>query len=150
MPAEIPMSSPRKTPAWFPYITCPSLWLYDHSMLHCTLHRSSPTSFRKVMAIAWSLNRNVRNILFGASSSRSIPRPYENVGTNGIFRRRSSYCFAISEISSTLSNQATTTLVVWSVLVVYSNDWWQFGWRQALWVFHKKREGTIERNSADR
>ena len=48
--------------------------------------------------------------IVAASSYSNIPRPYENRGTNGNTRRRSSYCLTICAISSTITNQATYTL----------------------------------------
>jgi hypothetical protein len=53
-------------------------------VLHWTLLRIKPTSYRKCMAIASSLNRYVRKRLFGPPSSFNIWRAYENHGTNGL------------------------------------------------------------------
>ena len=53
-------------------------------VLHCTLLRSSPTFLRNCIAKPSSQNRYVRKFLFGTPSSRSIRRPYEALGTNGI------------------------------------------------------------------
>jgi hypothetical protein len=50
----------------------------------CTLPRTS-------MSSACWLNRYVRSILFCAPAWRSIRRPYENLGTNSILRKHSSY-----------------------------------------------------------
>jgi hypothetical protein len=67
-------------------------------MLHCTLLRSKPTSFRNCMAMTWSQKSYVRNILFGPPSSRSIACPYDNLGTNGIPCKRFSYSVTTSQI----------------------------------------------------
>jgi hypothetical protein len=42
------------------------------------------------MAIEWSVNKWIRNNLFGPPSDRSILRPYDNLGTDGMLRTRSS------------------------------------------------------------
>jgi hypothetical protein len=65
-------------------------------VLHCTWLRSKPTSWRNRMAIGWSVNRNVRNNLFGPPSSLNSPRPYENLGKCCILRRRCSYSLTTS------------------------------------------------------
>jgi len=41
-------------------------------VLQCTLQWSKPTSFKNCIAMAWSQNKNVRNILLGPPLSRSM------------------------------------------------------------------------------
>jgi hypothetical protein len=112
-------------------------------MLHCTLLRSSPTSFRKLMAIAWSLKTYVKN-QFGAPSSRSIRCPYKNRGTSCNRCRSSSYYLKISAICSTMTNKATYTLRLYKDAEATIGG--GYGRRQALRVFHTKCEGTVARN----
>jgi hypothetical protein len=71
-------------------------------VIHCTLLQSKRTSFRNCMTIAWSLKRYVRKNLFGPPPSRSMRRQYENLGTNGIPRRCSSYSVTTLEICATI------------------------------------------------
>ena len=71
-------------------------------VLHCTLLRNSPTSFRTCIAKPWSQNTHVRKFLFGPPSSRSIGLPYEDLGTNLISCRRFSFSFTTSRSFSTI------------------------------------------------
>jgi len=72
---------------------CADQVISRRKVMHCTLLRSKPTSFRSSMAMAWSQKRYVRRNLFGPPSSRSIARPYDDFGTNGIPCR----CFSYSD-----------------------------------------------------
>ena len=71
-------------------------------VLHCTLLRSRPTTVRNCIAKPWSQNTYVRKFLLGPPPSRSIGRPYEDLGTNGISCRRFSYSFTTSQIFSSI------------------------------------------------
>jgi hypothetical protein len=71
-------------------------------VFHGTLLRIKPTSFSNWMASVWSLKRYVRKIFFGALSARSVPRPYENLGTICILRKSSSYPATTFLICSTI------------------------------------------------
>jgi len=71
-------------------------------VLHCILLQSKPTSCKSRMAIAWSRKKNVRNILFGPPSSRSIGRPYDDLGKNGIPCTPFSYSATTLQIFSTI------------------------------------------------
>ena len=58
-------------------------------VLHSTLLRSNPTSFKNCIAMASSEKRKMRDIVFGPRSSRSVGRPYDYFGTTDIVRSRS-------------------------------------------------------------
>ena len=65
-------------------------------VLHCTLLRSRPTSFRNCIASPLSQKRHARKSLFGPPSWRTIRRLYEPSGMNGISCRYFSYSSTIS------------------------------------------------------
>jgi len=73
-------------------------------VLHCTLLGSKLMSFMNCIAMARSQNRYVKNDLFRPPSSRSIARPYDDLGTNGIPCR----CFSYS---------ATTSLIFCTIIL---------------------------------
>jgi len=105
-------------------------------VLHCSLDRSKPTSWRTCNAIASSQNRHVKNILLGPQSSASIRRPYDNLGANRVLRNRSSYSVTSSSISA-------TTIFLFShkdrIRNVCYNGLRVTGKRDALWVKTRRR-----------
>jgi len=88
-------------------------------LLHCTLLRSRPTSYR-----------NVRNTLFGPLSSLSIGRPKDIFGTIGIPCRRSSYSLTIS------INFCTIFRRKWwwwhAITQAHTRDAFEPNWRETL------------------
>jgi len=71
-------------------------------VLHCTLLRSRPTSFRNCIAKPLSQKRYVRKSLFGPPSCSDMRRPYEGLGMKGISCRRFSCSLATSHSFSTI------------------------------------------------
>lgn len=70
-------------------------------VVHCTLFRSRPTSFRNCIAKPWSQIRYVRKSLFGPLSSH-IGRPYEDLSMNDISCRHFLYSRTTSQSFSTI------------------------------------------------
>jgi len=71
-------------------------------MLHCTLLRNKPMSFKNCNSMVWSQKMYVRKILFGAPSSCSIEHPYDDLVTSGIPCRRLSYSATTWEMCCTI------------------------------------------------
>ena len=78
-------------------------------LLHCTLPRSRPTSFRNSIAISSSKKRYTRKSLFGPPSGRRIRRRYEGLATNCISCRRFSYSLTTCNSLSTISHTKKRT-----------------------------------------
>ena len=122
-PCFVDLDSEQLTPATFfrhRHLNPPGIvGSVDHvisrsQVLHCTLLRSRPTSFRNCIAKPWSQNTYVAKFLLGRPSSRSIGRPYEDLGTNDIFCRRFSYSFTTS--------QRLSTIVCWNETKATAHD----------------------------
>ena len=107
-------------------------------VLHCTLLRSRPMSFRNCMAMPWSQNRYARKSLFGPLSSRNIGHSYEDLSTNGISCRRFSYSLTTSQFFHHCLNKTKGTAHCTQRFQREECLLHRYRRCVALWVVHKK------------
>jgi len=118
-------------------------------VLHCTLLLIRLTSFRNCTVRPWSQKRYVMKSLFGPPFWRTILRPYEPRGMNGISCRRFSYSWKISWMFPTISDWTHCTELYGSPNILASD----LGANECctgsvwFWVWEKNTRVKLRRNA---